>query len=91
MNQDETFRCEICFGGMILMVEEIPLIHQLSLVVSPIIYQGFELTSKRWLALGFLNHQLSCYYVFQGNRIAGFRPGYQDGSLKKVSDSPSPT
>ena len=33
--------------------------HQLSLVVYPIIYDGFY-TSKRWLA-GFLNHQQYLY------------------------------
>ena len=31
-------------------------LHQFRLVVYPIIYDGFY-TSKRWLGMGFLNHQ----------------------------------
>ena len=45
-----------CSYMLILLMEEI--LHQLSLVVYPMIYKVLA-PSKRWFGMGFLKHQLS--------------------------------
>ena len=72
------------FGTSILSMVQKSCVHQLRLVVSPIIYYGFFIRHRWLFGMGILNHQQQLFWSDPTDRFRRLWPSLEFGTLRWV-------